>query len=165
MDTEGLGVEIEELTKDIEEVKANLDEAGEIIYNAAREEIINIIFDLLGEGMRRAPVKEGTLRGSGVAKLNDEQTAHTEEGATATQTQIIKDFEAGRIGLQRMVNELIGEVAFNTPYATVQHEMVEFNHPHGGEAKYLEKPLNEKAEIYTKNLAEAIDRELQKVGR
>lgn len=157
-----LELDIQKLQSDIEEVKNNLDSAGEIIYNAARAEVINIVFDLLGEGMRRGPVREGTLRGSGIAKLNDKQTAHTQ--ATATQARIIKDFKAGEISLQRMVNELIGEVAFNVPYATIQHERVEYEHPRGGEAKYLEKPLKEKANIYTKGLAQAIDRALTKEG-
>lgn len=38
---------------------------------------------------------------------------------------------------------LRGVVSFNTPYALKQHEELGYNHPNGGEAKYLEKAVNE----------------------
>lgn len=34
-------------------------------------------------------------------------------------------------------------VSYNTPYAVVQHERLDFHHPKGGEAKYLEKAFRE----------------------
>lgn len=34
-------------------------------------------------------------------------------------------------------------VSYNTPYAVIQHERLDFHHPKGGEAKYLEKALRE----------------------
>ncbi len=37
----------------------------------------------------------------------------------------------------------VGTVSFNTPYAAAQHEHVEYNHPLGGQAKYLESVLVE----------------------
>lgn len=36
-------------------------------------------------------------------------------------------------------------ISYNTPYARKQHEDTTLNHPKGGEAKYLERPFNEKA--------------------
>lgn len=36
------------------------------------------------------------------------------------------------------------EISFNTPYALKQHEEMGYNHPKGGQAKYLEQPFNEK---------------------
>ncbi len=35
---------------------------------------------------------------------------------------------------------LIGQVAYDTPYAVVQHERMDYRHAPGREAKYLEKP-------------------------
>lgn len=32
-------------------------------------------------------------------------------------------------------------ISFNTPYAAVQHERTDYEHPRGGNAKYLEGPL------------------------
>ena len=156
-------LDLKELEESVERVKKGLEKAGETAYQAAKNEMINIIFDLLGEAMRRAPVKDGTLRGSGLAKVNDTQVAHTEKTGTGA-AQVIEDFKAGRISLEKMINDLSGEVVFNTPYATIQHEELEFEHPRGGEAKYLENSLKEKSGEYIKGLADAIDSALDKEG-
>lgn len=156
-------LDIKELEESVERVKEGLDKAGDIAFAAAKKEMVNIVFDLLGEGMRRAPVDEGILRGSGIAKVNDEQVAHTEKSGQG-QAQLVKDFKAGDISLQKLINELMGEVVFNTRYATKQHEELEYNHPKGGEAKYVENPLKEKSPQYIEGLAEAIERALDKEG-
>ena len=39
-------------------------------------------------------------------------------------------------------------ISFNTPYAHRQHEDLQFNHPNGGEAKYLEKAWNKNIKRY-----------------
>lgn len=44
-------------------------------------------------------------------------------------------------------------VSFNTVYAARQHEEVGWNHPNGGEAKYLEKAKNEFAGEYAQIVA------------
>lgn len=36
-----------------------------------------------------------------------------------------------------------GVVSFNTPYARIQHEALDFHHPNGGNAKFLERPANQ----------------------
>ncbi len=157
-------LDIEKLEDDIERVQEALEDAEEIAIQAVIDEMVNIVYDLLGEGMRRAPVDEGTLRGSGLAKVNDDQVAHTEQVSEGT-AELIRDYQTGNISLQRLMNELIGEVVFNTPYATYQHEELDLNHPKGGEAKYLEKPLKENAKDYIEGLAEAIENALDKEGR
>ena len=48
----------------------------------------------------------------------------------------------------------IATISYNTPYARKQHEDNTLNHPRGGQAKYLERPFNEKSdelEIYVGN--------------
>ena len=42
----------------------------------------------------------------------------------------------------------ITTISYNTPYALKQHEDATLNHPKGGEAKYLERPFNEKVGEY-----------------
>lgn len=66
---------------------------------------------VLGEAQRRAPVLEGTLRASGNSELI------AEGGSVST------------------------VLSFSTPYAARQHEETEWNHPQGGEAKYLENAI------------------------
>jgi hypothetical protein len=54
--------------------------------------------------------------------------------------------------------DLEGTVGFTEPYAMYQHEGIGFNHPKGGEAKYLENPFKEKMKMYIKAIGDAIDR-------
>lgn len=46
-------------------------------------------------------------------------------------------------------------VGFEEPYAVRQHEHVEYEHPQGGEAKYLEKPFRENTNKYIDYIANA----------
>ena len=59
-------------------------------------------------------------------------------------------------------NKLEGEVGFLEPYATIQHEAEYFNHPKGGEAKYLEKPFNESVGQYIEMVKNMVIKELIK---
>lgn len=156
-------LDIERMEKDIKRVQKSLDRAEDIALKAAKKELISIVFDLLGEAMRKAPVQTGHLRGSGVAKVNDDQVGHT-ENTGQKQANLVNDFKSGKISLQKFIDELIGEVAFDTPYATYQHEEQNLNHPLGGESKYLETPLKQKSPQYIKGLADAIEEALEKKG-
>lgn len=115
------------------------------VGNAVRR----ITLDLLSQSVRRAPVDEGPLRGSGSAHFNGERIA---TGA---------DFDSLATGSDAMEggggsDVTTGVVAFNTVYAVEQHERTEFHHPKGGEAKYLERPLEENRALYTKTIADAV---------
>ena len=41
---------------------------------------------------------------------------------------------------------------YSLPYAMKQHEELDFNHPKGGKAKYLEDPFNENADNYVDHI-------------
>lgn len=45
-------------------------------------------------------------------------------------------------------------VGYDLPYAMKQHEELEYNHPKGGKAKYLEDPFNENADNYVDRIKE-----------
>lgn len=45
-------------------------------------------------------------------------------------------------------------VGYDLPYALKQHEELDYNHPKGGKAKYLEDPFNENADNYIENIRE-----------
>ena len=115
--------------------------------------------DLLGESMKRAPVDEGFLRGSGSARVNRGGTSRAARGKdeAGEPTATLRAVEGSDIGaLYNAEGAVIeGEVSFNTPYAARQHEELGWKHPRGGEAKYLENPLKERAQMYLKNLADA----------
>lgn len=98
--------------------------------NAARAALTAATNDLLGQAQREAPVEEGTLRGSGSARVID-------------------------VG-----GKIVGEVSFDTVYAARQHEEVTWRHPKGGKAKYLEDPLKAMAPRYLAALAAAVRKAL-----
>jgi hypothetical protein len=56
--------------------------------------------------------------------------------------------------------KLEGKVTFETPYAVVQHERLDFHHPNGRKAKYLETPWRENAEKFAELIAFQIKRAL-----
>ncbi len=52
-------------------------------------------------------------------------------------------------------------VGYDLPYAIVQHERLDFNHPKGGKAKYLEDPYNGNKAKYEKLVKDAVIQALE----
>ena len=91
---------------------------------------------ILTEAIDEAPIDTGTLRRSGtvtVGKLPDGERVF--EAAEAGNE--MKDAFPEKIGKEKAVY-----ISFSTPYARRQHEELEYEHPLGGKAKYLEDPFN-----------------------
>jgi len=91
---------------------------------------------ILTEAIDEAPIETGTLRRSGTVTV----------GALPDGTQVYEAAESGtemkdafpdKIGKEKAVY-----ISFSTPYARRQHEELEYEHPLGGKAKYLEDPFN-----------------------
>lgn len=85
---------------------------------------------------RRAPKKTGNLRAN-----IDPETAFR---------------------VDRIKGTVSKDVIAATTYAFVQHENESFNHPGGGEAKYLTKTPVEKATVYAARVADAVRTALKK---
>lgn len=112
-------------------------------YLGALEGLVRCAEDLLGESSRRAPLEEGTLRASGTVTIIVNGRRFEGAGAIAAAQAIVRALaEAGQ------PITLDAEVAFNTVYAARQHEELTWRHPLAGEAKYLERPLLERAGRY-----------------
>ena len=47
-------------------------------------------------------------------------------------------------------------VGYTEPYALRQHEELEFNHPNGGQAKFLQQPLEENTDKYIRHVVDKI---------
>lgn len=90
---------------------------------AAKRALTRVAEDLLGRAQRLAPVEEGTLRASGDVDVDD------------------------------LGDTVVATVSFNTIYAARQHEELDWRHPKGGQAKYLEQPLRENASRYERAIA------------
>ena len=60
----------------------------------------------------------------------------------------------------RVGDRIEGRVAYNTVYAARQHEETTWEHPRGGQAKYLEEPLRAMVPEFESRLAAAMRRAL-----
>jgi hypothetical protein len=81
-------------------------------WRAAAERAVTRVGErILGEAQREAPIREGTLRASGELEVDSRP------------------------------GEVVAVVSFNEVYAARQHEELDWEHPLGGKAKYLEDPV------------------------
>jgi len=91
---------------------------------------------ILTEAIDETPIETGTLRRSGTVTV----------GGLPNSAEVYKAAEAGKEHKNAFDKELGKEkavyVSFNTPYARRQHEELDYEHPIGGKAKYLEDPFN-----------------------
>lgn len=111
-------------------------ELTRVIERAAEKAMGEAMRDLQGRAQRLAPIDTGDLRASAQWAVT-----HLPGGGIA------------------------GGVAFPLPYAAAQHEGVGFEHPRGGEAKFLERPLKENADRYAKHIADSIEKAIEGAGR
>ena len=93
---------------------------------STKKGVIEVINDIGARAAERAPVDTGNLRGS------------------------------MGLALEQNGDEIIGEIGFHEKYAAAQHEHVEYKHPQGGEAKYLERAALEKADEVRNKMAEQL---------
>lgn len=111
----------------ISDVLGRLRSALEQVPDLTADGVRDAVLDIGARAAEKAPVDTGALRGS-----------------MTTDAVVIND-------------EVIGEVRFTEQYAAVQHERVDFKHPQGGEAKYLEKAAIEKTEMVRAKAAAALN--------
>lgn len=136
----------------LEEVRAQLRDDGPVgqrVRKAVVRGMTEVTEDLLGRATRDAPVDEATLRGSGHATVYVDGKAVARSGFRG----------AGPTpGMARadLIGAVAGEVGFDTPYALVQHERLDYRHPKGGKAKYLEDNLKTQATRYGRHLTNSV---------
>jgi len=163
----------------LDELMRRLRPGGEVwdrVQKAVIQAMIENTEDLLGRSMRDAPVREGPLRASGSAVVfangrpvarRGTQAFNIETGGAIAGGRIGEMSERGvevgyRIQERRAIHAgglgdaVVGIVGFNMPYALVQHERLDFHHPKGGKAKYLEANLKAQAEAYESNLRDRV---------
>ena len=87
----------------------------------------DIVLDIGSRAAEKAPVKEGHLR------------------------------ESVEVDVETKGSEIIGEIRFTEKYAAKQHEHVQYRHPKGGEAKYLEKAALEKVEQLKRKIGDKLE--------
>jgi len=99
---------------------------GDVTWTAWRAEEFERIF--------RAAAMEGLSQAAEAVLAEAQERAPVETG-TLRRSGTVTDAP----------HEMAVYVSFNTPYALRQHEELRYQHPNGGEAKYLENALTDKA--------------------
>jgi hypothetical protein len=91
--------------------------------------LLECALDLKDRSVQEAPVDTGDLRGN--CAVSSPISGHS-----TTRTTV--------------------EIGYSLPYAIVQHEALEFRHPEGGKAKYLEDPYNANKEKYLQHVGKGL---------
>ena len=116
--------------------KWRIKEAVKIAEDAALKALRTGAEAILTEAIDEAPIDTGTLRRSGTVTVGGLPDGAQVYKAAESGTEM-KDAFPDKIGKEKTVY-----ISFNTPYALRQHEELDYEHPRGGKAKYLEDTFN-----------------------
>lgn len=130
-------------------------EAEKVARKAVLEALHACAENILTEAIDETPVESGTLRRSGTVTIGGK--AEPEMVYEAAETTSQKDAYPSPLGEEDAVY-----ISFNTPYALRQHEELNYSHPLGGKAKYLEDPVNRNASKVTKLVEKRVKEALTK---
>jgi hypothetical protein len=136
--------------KGLREVQAAFDAKLKEIQGYTAEALTDVAFSLLGDAVLLAPVDTGDLRGSGFVEIDGKEVAH------GVPRKGNKEGKVAITGNAPNKTDMTATIGFATPYAVRQHEELEYRHPQGGQAKYLEQPFKENADKYIKHLAASV---------
>lgn len=130
MALEGLNKTVNNLNKQLGKIK-----------RASAQGLADVGMDLAGKSARKAPIEFGDLRGGFQVFCG--------------QALIAKSDEDGMISLLGNIPTGADAVVVSNdkPYSVIQHERLDFEHPLGGQAKYLEQPLKENIVQYVNHIA------------
>lgn len=106
-------------------------------------------------GLLEEEIKKGALKG---LKITAQNILGESQKLVPVDTGTLQ--KSGSVKLNS--ETLTAQISYNTPYALKQHEDATLNHPNGGEAKYLERPFNEKAGELEVNVGNEINKILRK---
>lgn len=139
----------ENYLKGLKEATENLQDAIDKIKHGSVKGLANALLVVGKESQKKAPVETGDLRGSLEVTIDDTKIAEGQKGGGI------------RIVSEAPENGTVGTVSYNTPYAANQHEHVEYDHPLGGEAKFLEKVLNSEQDRILRLIADEVMNDLE----
>lgn len=129
----------------------NLQAAVDKIKSGSAQGLADALIFIGTESQKKAPVETGDLRGSLEIEMNG--------------TVIGKGNSGGGVEVisAPLENSISGKVSYNTPYAAAQHEHTEYDHPHGGQAKYLESVATGEQDRILKLIAGGIVNSLEEL--
>lgn len=120
-----------EYLKGLNEVVENIQNEVNKLQVKSTQGLADALLFVATESQQRAPIDTGDLRGSVKVEIDGDMYSEGVKG--------------GGINVVGSLPEKAtkGTVSYNTKYAAVQHEQINYNHPRGGQAKYLESVLLE----------------------
>ena len=122
----------EDYLSGLNDIIGKIQSAVDNMESASVQGLADALIFIGTESQTRTPVDTGDLRGSLEITIDDTIIAKGIKTGT----------EVERVA-QPPENGSVGRISYNTPYAANQHEHVEYDHPKGGQAKYLESVLVE----------------------
>lgn len=141
----------EDYLKSLNDVIENLQEEIDKMIVQSTEGLREALIYVAKESQKKAPVEFGDLRGSVLVEMDNTVIAEgvlsglsdEEKKKRRKEGSVQADSGTGLTIVSEEVPEgaTVGSVSYNTPYAANQHEHTEYDHPLGGQAKYLESVL------------------------
>lgn len=125
----------EEYLNGLGKVVSKIQDAVDKIVNGSAQGLMDAAMYIAAESQPRAPVDMGDLRGSVEVRIDNNIVAMGVKGNDSIVTVCVPPEMAAK-----------AEVSYNTKYAADQHEQILYNHPRGGQAKYLESVLLENSD-------------------
>ena len=146
-------------------INEKLDDLRRALKQVPAQTIHECLTDTLEKSVARTPVDEGPLRESGHVAVDGVRTVRGRaDGSIHVQQNYVPNEEAAEVTFEIGYTVEGGgsgrEGDVNT-YAWVQHEHVEFNHPNGGEAKFLETAINEDKPTWGPRIKTAVREQLK----
>lgn len=130
--------------KGLNEATANLQKIIDGMEHVGGRALVDTSMYILGQGALNAPVETGTLRGSGYIDIDGKRYGkydqpiitkeQAEQGVTPGPGQVIVNGTVPEDATH-------AEIGFSELYAADQHEQIYYDHPRGGQAKYLERVI------------------------
>lgn len=131
----------DEYLSGLDNVVEHLQACVDNMEHGSTKGLANALMDVAEESQKRAPVDTGNLRGSVMVELDGETYAEgSKEGGVSIVASVPETAERGT-------------VSYNTPYAAQQHEQINYDHPRGGQSKYLESVLVEESDRILQTIA------------
>lgn len=143
-----------EYLKGLNEVTEKVQEMVDILNKKSVEGLKDALLYVATESQQKAPVEFGDLRGSVLVEIDDVKVATGNGKSQATEPDSNNGLGITLSGESVPENGTVGRVSYNTVYAAVQHEQINYNHPRGGQAKYLEQVLIDEQNRILKTIAE-----------
>lgn len=120
---------------------------------AAMRGLTDAALDLTRRAVQDAPIDLGDLRGSGSCRIEGTEVATGDKDGGVT----VK----GSATAPPNATRLEAQIGFTEPYALIQHEKLDWQHPKGGKAKYLEDAYTQNLGRYEQHIADAIKEGMQ----